>query len=259
MSESNSLPSMERFSARAADYVRSRPGYPAEIRSVLESTGLPATDARIADIGSGTGLLSRMFLDAGYRVCGVEPNAAMREAAEKFLRGYASFESIDGRADATGLEPNSMDAIVAGQAFHWFDPEPTRAEWLRISRPEAVWAVIWNLRQRTATPFLRGYDALLERWGNDYASVSTSWEDTASLAVVFGRDDVRRTSIEMEQPLDFEGLKGLLLSFSYIPGPDSDARAPMLEDLAALFQEHVRDGRVAMTYDTVIYCGRAAD
>ena len=124
-----------RFSSRVEDYIRYRPGYPAVIMDwLMRNCGLTA-HARIADIGSGTGILSRMFLHFGCQVFGVEPNKDMRLAAERLLAGVKGFHSVDGRAEATTLPAGSVDFVTAGQAFHWFDPGPTRAEFRRLLTP----------------------------------------------------------------------------------------------------------------------------
>src|SRR5687767_9761581 len=110
-----------RFSNRVGDYIRTRPGYPPGVLDVLRAeTGLtPATV--VADVGSGTALSAEMFLKNGNRVLGVEPNADMRAAAETLLASYPNYHSIAGTAEDTTLPDQSIDLIVAGQAFHWFD------------------------------------------------------------------------------------------------------------------------------------------
>ncbi|MBA7619377.1 putative methyltransferase [subsurface metagenome] len=111
----------KRFSSRVENYIKYRPSYPLEIIDFLiEKKTLPE-DTVIADIGSGTGILTKVFLDNGNQVYGVEPNKDMREAAEKFLQGYTNFSSLEGSAETTGLEENCIDLIIAGQSFHWFD------------------------------------------------------------------------------------------------------------------------------------------
>jgi SAM-dependent methyltransferase len=127
-----------RFTDRVDDYVRYRPGYPREIVATLaaECDLMPASV--VADIGCGPGNLSRIFLENGNEVIGVEPNDAMREAGVRELAGMgARFRSVDASAEETGLAPGSVDFVTAGQAFHWFEPAKTRAEFLRILRPGA--------------------------------------------------------------------------------------------------------------------------
>ncbi|MBS0382966.1 MAG: class I SAM-dependent methyltransferase [Proteobacteria bacterium] len=102
----------ERFSDRVADYVRYRPDYPHALLDWLRD-GLGLTPAwRVADIGAGTGISAKMFLDAGHAVTAVEPNAAMRGAAVAWLGGNPRFRAVDGRADATGLPAASVDLVA---------------------------------------------------------------------------------------------------------------------------------------------------
>ena len=146
----------ERFSDRVADYVRYRPGYPPELLECLQRNCGLRPQWVVADVGSGTGLLAKIFLENGNRVFGIEPNAAMRAAGEEFLRGLDQFTSQEGRAEATGLPARSVDLITAGQAFHWFDRRRARAEFERILKPGGWVALVWNER-RTSTPFLADY------------------------------------------------------------------------------------------------------
>jgi 16S rRNA A1518/A1519 N6-dimethyltransferase RsmA/KsgA/DIM1 with predicted DNA glycosylase/AP lyase activity len=113
---------------RVEDYVRYRPGHSREILDVLrEDCGL-MPESVVVDVGSGTGLLTKLFLDNGNLVYGVEPNAAMREASEQFLEAYRHFSSVTGTVEATMLPSVSADFVVVWQAFHWFDPNAARAE-----------------------------------------------------------------------------------------------------------------------------------
>src|SRR5215475_11491376 len=122
----------QRFSSRVDNYIKYRPGYPNEIIETLRSEcGLNA-DSIIADIGSGTGILAEMFLRNGNQVYGVEPNREMREAGERSLKDYPCFHSVAARSEETTLPDHSVDFITAGQSFHWFDREKTRAEFARV-------------------------------------------------------------------------------------------------------------------------------
>src|SRR5580700_3479476 len=106
----------QRFSNRVADYVRYRPSYPPALLDLLAKECDLRPSHVIADIGSGTGLLSKLFLDNGNRLYGVEPNADMRAAGEEFLREYQNFTSVNGSAEASGIPSASADSITAGQA-----------------------------------------------------------------------------------------------------------------------------------------------
>jgi SAM-dependent methyltransferase len=245
-----------RFSDRAEDYARYRPGYPPTLIGLVEEhLGL---DLRwvVVDLGSGTGLSSEPFLERGLRVVGVEPNAEMRAAAEARLRDNPGFTSVPGRAEDTGLPEASADLAIAGQAFHWFDVAATRDELLRILRaPRAV--VFWNTRRVASTPFLRDYEELLLRYGTDYTQVRHDRERGASLEAFF-QGGYRQEMLPHCQLLDQEGLLGRLLSSSYTPDASDPAREEMLAAAERLYERHQRDGLISLDYDTEVYLGLLA-
>lgn len=248
--------STRRFSSRVADYVKYRPGYPPALLRLLEAECGLTQESLIADVGSGTGILSELFLKNGNRVYGVEPNREMREAGEQLLASYANFVSVDGRAEATTLEDACVDFVTAGQAFHWFDPPGARQEFKRILR-EGGWAVLaWNDRRTSGTPLLEDYERLLLEYGLDYREVSMKYMEEASLSALFGPSEVRTATFDNEQVFDFEGLRGRLTSSSYSPEPGHPNFEPMMRELEALFRRHQRGGHVVVTYDTKVFYGR---
>lgn len=244
-----------RFSDRAEDYERGRPTYPPAVVDLLQERVQLAPGWTVADIGSGTGISSEIFLDRACHVQAVEPNAEMRLIAERRLGGRAGFRSRAGAAERTGLPAESVDLVVAAQAFHWFDPIAAREESSRILRPPRWAALIWNVRHEDATPFLQGYEALIRRHAIDYARVRQQWGNEAALAVFFDRG-FERVVLPNEQVLDFDGLHRRLVSSSYVPAPTDPRHAPMLDDLRALFDAHEDAGAVRMTYDCKVLIGR---
>jgi SAM-dependent methyltransferase len=210
------------------------------------------TDAILADIGSGTGLSARLFLENGNTVYGVEPNQAMREAAEEYLKEHPNFISHDGTAEDTKLDNASIDFVIAAQAFHWFDADKTRTEFQRILRPGGYIALLWNERKLDATEFLRAYEELLLRYANDYAKVRHENIDQKKLGDFF-KSGYKTATFPNVQVFDFYGLRGRMLSASYMPDQD-DPRFPGLErELDALFAKHAENGRIKVFYDTNIY------
>ncbi len=250
------IDSKQRFSSRVADYVRYRPSYPAAILDPLrEECGMTPASV-VADVGSGTGLLARIFLDNGNLVYGVEPNAEMRAAGEQFLQRYSRFHSVDGSAEATMLQDASVDFVAAGQAFHWFDPEAARIEVARILRPEGAVAVVWNERRVETSAFLRAYEELLQKYSDDYAHVSAKYPEDRRMADFFAPGKFRERTFPNEQLFDFEGLRGRLLSSSYSPPADHPNHAPMLAGLRRIFDAHNKGGYVRFEYATHLYYGR---
>ncbi len=246
----------QRFSNRVEDYVRYRPRYPAEvIRSLEQCCGL-APGWAVADVGSGTGILSEMFLRLGCRVFGVEPNAEMRDAGERLLGHCAGFASVDGRAEATTLADASVELVAAGQAFHWFDRPRARAEFARILKPGGWVALVWNKRRKTGTPLAVAYETILLDYGVDYRAVDHDNVTDDVIAEFFRPAPVEMRSFENHRTLDHGALEGYLRSASYAPPPGHPAHVPMLAALRAVFDELEVGGTVVLEYDTVLYFGR---
>lgn len=243
---------VERFSNRVENYVKYRPGYPREILAHLADKAGLTPASIIADVGCGTGISARLFLANGNTVYGIEPNAAMRAAAMEQLGDFPAFKLIDGTADATKLPDASVDLVVAAQAFHWFDPEPTRREWLRILRPGGRIVLIWNERQLDTTPFLIEYETFLLKHATDYAKVRHENADALRLNEFFGGEYLTATFANV-QVFDLEGLRGRMLSSSYMPAEDDKAFSAMDTELRSLFAKHAENGRISIFYDTNVF------
>jgi SAM-dependent methyltransferase len=238
----------ERFSSRVDNYVRYRPGYPAEIIDLLRRECALSKEALIADIGSGTGKLTELFLANGNRVIGVEPNKEMREAGERLLQKFPHFQSVDGKAEATTLPDRSVDFIVVGQAFHWFDLKACRLEFSRILKADGQVVVIWNDRLVETTYFLAAYDGLLREFSTDYEQVNhRRFNDGEAIRSFFG-DEAHLKNFQNAQQFDFEGLKGRLLSSSYAPEAGQPKHDEMIAALKRIFESHQKDGRVVFEY-----------
>lgn len=245
-----------RFSSRVDNYIKYRPNYPQSFVRMLENECGLTTRSIIADVGSGTGILSEMFLRNGNLVHGVEPNREMREAGERLLAVYENFVSVEGRAEATTLDAGSVDFVTAGQAFHWFERDAARREFARVLRPGGWVVLVWNDRRTEGTPFLEEYERMLIRFGTDYSEVTVKHANEDLIGSFFGDARFHSKSFENLQLLDFDGLRGRLLSSSYIPEPGDARFAPMMRELEALFERYNEDGRVSFDYDTKVFYGQ---
>lgn len=239
-----------RFSDRVDKYIKYRPGYPVALVDLLECAGLQR-DATIADVGSGTGKLTEVFLERGYRVFAVEPNREMRLAAEAALHSQPRFVSVDGRAEATGLPDARVDWITVGQAFHWFEKAATRREFCRILREGGSVAIVWNERVETPGSFAEAYQRIVDTYRREHTPVSRSQEIDSLLNSFFAPHVPLRSYLEHVQFFDLEAIKGRIMSSSYMPneGPES---APMLAALEKAFAEHAFDGLVSMEHKTIV-------
>lgn len=253
------MDSKQRFSSRVDNYIQYRPGYPQGVLTTLcEECGLSA-DSVIADVGSGTGLLARLFLDLGCRVTGIEPNPEMRAAGERLLGQYPRFTSADGSAESTGLPAASVDFVTAGQAFHWFDPTLTRAEFQRILKPGGWVALVWNERRLDSTPFLRAYESLLDAYAVDYQQINhRNVEQDPNILPAFFGGAYQVARFDYVQKFGFEGVRGRLESSSYVPGPGHPNYAPMMAELRRVFDACQKDGTVDIEYDTRMFYGKLA-
>ena len=243
----------QRFSSRVADYIRYRPGYPAPLLGLLRSECSLRPGHVIADIGSGTGFLSELFLKNGNRVYGVEPNKDMRIAGEEYLASYDGFSSIDGSAEATTLDDSSVDFVTAGHSFHWFEPQVARREFVRILKPAGWMVIAWNDRRMEEAPFTRDYENILERFGVDYKTVKASYPEAERIRGFLS--DFAHQDLPNHQVLDWESLTGRMRSSSFTPTEGHPNFAPMMEELRRLFDAYQQDGQVRMDYFTRVYYG----
>jgi SAM-dependent methyltransferase len=245
-----------RFSDRVDDYIKYRPRYGAEVVEALErACGLKPFHV-IADVGCGTGFSAEPLLHNGNAVIGIEPNPEMRQAGKRYLASYPNFEMREGTAEDTGLAAQSVHFVLAGQAFHWFPRDEARVEFARVLKPGGWCVLIWHDRSIDATPFLRAYEDFVQRHAVDYQQVVH--REVANFEVLrtfFAPGEVNLIIIPAQQRFDSDGLRGRLLSSSYIPrqGPKAEA---MLAEFPELFASYQREGEVVLQYETKIFYGR---
>jgi ubiquinone/menaquinone biosynthesis C-methylase UbiE len=239
-----------RFSNRVENYVKYRPSYPTAVLDCLrEACGLEET-AVVADIGSGTGILSRLFLQNGNRVMGIEPNKEMREAGKHYLADFPKFSSINGTAEATTLLDNSVDFVTAGQAAHWFDREKSLPELRRILRPNGTIALVWNTMAFDNSPFMQGYEQITLKY---FTGKPSRKNEMRGQVLAYLGTGAQQRLFSYEQLFDLAGITGRLLSTSYAPLADDPSHEPMLADLRRLFEENVENGRIRFLYFTELY------
>jgi SAM-dependent methyltransferase len=246
----------QRFSNRVADYVRYRPGYPAALLDLLSAECGFGPNHVVADIGAGTGLLTKLFLENGNRVFAVEPNQEMRQAGEEFLHAFPEFTSVAGSAEVTTLGNASVDFITAGQAFHWFDARAARREFLRILKSNGWVVITWNDRRMEEAPLTREYEDLLERFGIDYKRVKDAYPESEDIRSFFGAGSFSSRDLPNQQILDSEGFRGRLRSSSFAPTKGHPNFAPMMAELERIFRAHENNGSVRMEYFTRVYFGQ---
>ncbi len=228
-----------RFTSRADDYAAHRPAYGDDvIQFVLEGLG---PRPRVADLGAGTGISSRLLAAHGAQVLAVEPNAAMRERAQPI----PGVTFVDGTAESTTLSAASVDAATAFQAFHWFRVPEAVAEIGRIVRPGGQGALVLNERdERNA--FAAAFGDIVRRYALDDTErrrmeSMDAFERLPGLA--------ERRQFLNGQVLDRDGLLGRTRSASYLPREGPEAAA-LEHEVAGLFARHATAGRVSLALVT---------
>lgn len=244
-----------RFSTKAEVYAKARPRYPATVVTFFESQGLLHPGSTMVDLGSGTGLSAQPFLEAGYKVIGVEPNEPMRQEGNKFLAAYPNFHSTKGTAEATCLADHSADLILAAQVFHYFDIDKTRVEAQRILRPPGWFVAMWNHRNHQSTPLHQQFEAILRRYCPEYLILADLYRSPTRAAAFFpyGYQDATLTN---QQQLNWEIFEARIESASYIPRPTQPEYAPFMAEMKQLFDAHAHDGMVQFDLEIWIHWGQ---
>lgn len=245
-------PPTERFTDRVDDYKQYRPRYPAAIIDLLARDCHLSRDAKIADVAAGTGLLAEIFLAHSNYVTAIEPNARMREACATLQSIYRRLQCVDGRAEATGLSDRSVDFVTIGQAMHWFDLPRARAEFVRILRPNGWCVIAYNHRRRSGNSFYEGYESILNQFGVDYQQVRNEHLTNERLREFFHPASMRQHTLQNVQTFDLEGLKGRILSSSYMPQTDHELYELLQRKIESLFEACHTDGSLRMEYDCVV-------
>ncbi len=246
--------STQRFSDRVENYVLFRPHYPREVIECLRERYHFDASQILADIGSGTGISTELFLANGNPCFAVEPNHEMREASEKLLGHFPNFQSVDGTAENTTLAAQSVNWVIVGQAFHWFDNAASRREFERILKPTGRVLLMWNQRNLETEGIARDYNDLLIRYVENYKELSHYRIDLSKIEAFFAPNPVEVFEFANQQLFDFNSLVGRMLSSSYVP-QSSDMTATILDELKTIFNHYERGGQVEFSYRTQLYVG----
>lgn len=238
---------LERFSDRAEEYAKYRPGYPdAAIDIILEGLGEPC-NLVAADIGAGTGIASRLLAERGVQVWAIEPNHQMRQAAGVLPR----MTMLNGNAEKTGLDAHSVDLVTCFQAFHWFTPDLCLPELHRILKPAGRLAVVWNNRDRSDL-FTQGYSEIVKQLSNQHPAE----QKIAAIDPLINSDrfcNVREYNFPYQQAIDLTGLIGRAESVSYIP-KEAQTRQTLVTELERLYQRWAdASGLVYLVYSTQVF------
>jgi ubiquinone/menaquinone biosynthesis C-methylase UbiE len=247
---------VEQFTGRVVEYERYRLRYPSAMPSLLrERCGLEESD-RVADVGAGTGMLAELFLENGNAVTAIEPNAEMRMACERLRDRYARLTVIDATAERTTLADASVDIVMAGRAFHWFDPARAIPEFRRVLRPEGWVVLAANGRSRHESEQQLAYERILSEEGVDYRDVRSRYGMHEMAASAFAPDTLVREELHGEQRLTLEEFLGQTQSYSVAPLPGHVKYAGMQRALREFFARWQKDGVLRTGTTCYVTCGQ---
>lgn len=245
----------ETFTSKVDDYVSARPSYPPQLFAFFSGTVGVKSGALVVDVGAGSGLFTAGLLEHGYRVLAVEPNEPMRLEADARFRDVPCYSSAAGSAEALPLADGSADFITAAQAFHWFDVERARAEFLRVLRPGAPVALVWNDRV-LADPLHQALDEVFAEFGGERRSALVAHETQREVPAFFGGNLPAELRWPHEQRLTEVGLLSLAFSRSYMPDRGSERASAVEKAVTGVFRRFAEGATVAVRYTTIAFVGR---
>jgi SAM-dependent methyltransferase len=243
------------FSSKVADYIASRPDYPAALFDELATRCRLSQGAHIADVGAGTGLLTRDLLERGYRATAIEPNREMRDACDQLLAHYAQYKSFAGTAEAMPVGDESIDLITAATAFHWFKIDESRREGLRALKPNGQVALIWNDRV-LSDPLHVALGEVFAEFGGAKRDALIAHEDRQSVPSFFGSARTHEFTCAHTHALNAPGLLSLVLSRSYMPNRSDEDGRRVADRVQRVFDRFEENGFVAVKYTTIAYVAR---
>lgn len=247
------------FAGRATHYLSGRPGYPEKLIDILKDNIGFERDSTVADIGSGTGKLSTLFLRNGNKVIGIEPNSEMRETSKRELDNFEKFSVLKGTAENTGLGTDSVDLVCAGQAFHWFDPIRTRKEFRRILRDGGMVCLVWNDRKLSGgNPVNMGYEEISTKYSVGYHKSGTGSIGDRKIMEFLGKRTLHFV-LENIQRLDLQTFINRYKSASYSLTPGDGRFGEAIDELTDTFNRFQIEGKVQMEYETKMFIGNMGE
>lgn len=245
-----------KFTGKAAIYSKYRSNYPNEcIQDIVKEVSADK-NIMIADIGAGTGKLTKQFLEKGIKVIAVEPNKDMLEVAIKDLSKYNElFEYKQEPAENTSIKSNSIDIITVAQAFHWFDKDKFKSECKRILKPNGIIAIMWNF-----IDYKQELESKIIETHKQYTSLTfnASEEEQRDNDIInfFGEDNYKFKIYKNNYIEDKEQFLGRQLSMSYALNENDDKYDEYVAEFNKLFAKYSKDGVIEVHNNTYCYVGR---
>ncbi len=244
----------QRFSGKAGVYAKARPNYAPDFVDWLFSNYVLKSDSVIADIGSGTGILTKVLVEKDIHVYAVEPNEDMRKVAESNLKDNKFFHSINGMAESTALPEGSIDIITVAQAFHWFDVEAFKEECKRILRPKGKVILVWNQRDSSSS-FVKENAEVFKKYCPNFTGFSGGIDKIDQNIELFFNNNYSKIHFNNDLAFDKDGFINRCLSASYALRQTDEKYDEFEKELELLFNNYSKDEILIMPNETVAYVG----
>ncbi len=241
-----------KFNQKADSYSLGRPSYAEAFIEMLYSRQGFNEQSVIADIGSGTGILTKQLLQRGSYVYAVEPNADMRCNAEAALKCFTKVKCVNGTAEHTTLENSSVHFITVAQAFHWFNVLSFKDECKRILKPNGKIFLIWNKKDPKSAVSIK-QNLIFEKFCSDFVGSSGGIEENDEKIKLFFDDSFER--VQFDNPLFYDREKFVQrsLSSSYSLTKEDKNFSEYLNELNCLFDRYAKNGVLSIPNKTVAY------
>lgn len=242
----------QKFSGKADVYQQARPSYAQAMLDFIAQKWQIGEESQVADIGSGTGILTHQLLGLGAKVFAVEPNADMRAKAKELLGDNPNFFSVIGTAEQTSLPDHSFHLVTAASAFHWFDPQLFRQECDRILLEGAPVVLVWN-EARLSEEINLGRERIFKQYCPNFKGFSGGRDARNRAKRAFFGDEIQEQHFPNPLSYDRQTFVNRALSASYSlieTDPEFDA---YVTELGELFDQHAVDGKIVLPQDSVAY------
>ncbi|SDI95201.1 Methyltransferase domain-containing protein [Frankineae bacterium MT45] len=235
------------FDGAADVYDRARPGFPDAALDWI----LPGDAREVLDLGAGTGKLTRSLVARGLTVTAIDPSPNM---LARLREHFPTIDSRLGSAEAIDLPDASVDAVVVGSAFHWFDRPAADAEMARVLRPGGVAGLLWNRRDPASSTF-NAFDAASVAASRSMGRTAKQLRPEQNTPIELDRHffaTTERRDFDHSQALSVDGVLELISSRSYVIAMDADERSQLLATIRARLEAEVPSGElIDVGYTTI--------
>ncbi len=242
------------FSKKAEKYAKFRWDYAADaIETIINITQM-SINSTLADIGAGTGILTRHFIAKAQKIYAIEPNIELRQILTRELGIFPSISVLNGCAEDTNLPDNSVDVIIVAQAIHWFDPEPARQEMMRILKDNG-WLVLVRNYGTNQEKYEAIKSLMKEEYGADF-SVVTGRPKEKPYRFYFGNNDFKTFSFPFAFQQGWEEFLGTLTTTSFMPDEDHPLFPKLETEARKVFSQYSNHGYWMVEGETELIIGR---